>query len=45
MDLLGYSIGGVVAQELTLLRTPLVRRLILAATGPRGGGQRTQLDH
>ncbi len=39
VDLLGYSIGGFVAQELTLLRPRLVRRLVLAATGPQGGGE------
>jgi pimeloyl-ACP methyl ester carboxylesterase len=39
IDVLGYSIGGMVAQELALLRPQLVRRLILAATGPRGGGE------
>jgi pimeloyl-ACP methyl ester carboxylesterase len=38
VDLLGYSIGGMTAQELTLLRPQQVRRLVLAATGPRGGG-------
>jgi pimeloyl-ACP methyl ester carboxylesterase len=38
VDLLGYSIGGMVAQEFTLLRPRQVRRLVLAATGPRGGG-------
>jgi len=37
IDLLGYSIGGMIAQELTLLRPQLVRRLVLAGTGPRGG--------
>jgi pimeloyl-ACP methyl ester carboxylesterase len=37
VDLLGFSIGGFVAQEITLIRPALVRRLILAATGPRGG--------
>jgi pimeloyl-ACP methyl ester carboxylesterase len=35
-DLLGYSIGGMIAQEFTLLRPRTVRRLILAATGPQG---------
>jgi len=39
IDLLGYSLGGFVAQELTLLRPQLVRRLVLAATGPQGGGE------
>jgi len=37
-DLLGYSIGGMIAQEVALLRPQQVRRLVLAATGPRGGG-------
>ncbi len=36
IDLLGFSIGGFVAQELALVRPTLVRRLILAATGPKG---------
>lgn len=37
IDLLGYSIGGMIAQELTLQRPQLVRRLVLAGTGPQGG--------
>ena len=36
VDLLGFSIGGFVAQEIALLRPTLVRRLVLAATGPKG---------
>ena len=36
IDLLGFSIGGFVAQEVALVRPTLVRRLILAATGPKG---------
>jgi pimeloyl-ACP methyl ester carboxylesterase len=36
IDLLGFSIGGFTAQEIALLRPALVRRLILAATGPKG---------
>jgi pimeloyl-ACP methyl ester carboxylesterase len=36
IDLLGFSIGGFVAQEIALIRPALVRRLILAATGPKG---------
>jgi pimeloyl-ACP methyl ester carboxylesterase len=36
IDLLGFSIGGFVAQEIALVRPTLVRRLILAATGPKG---------
>jgi pimeloyl-ACP methyl ester carboxylesterase len=37
IDLLGFSIGGFVAQEIALVRPTLLRRLILAATGPKGG--------
>lgn len=37
IDLLGFSIGGFVAQEMALIRPALVRRLILAATAPKGG--------
>ena len=36
VDLFGFSLGGFVAQELTLTRSELVRRLILAGTGPKG---------
>jgi pimeloyl-ACP methyl ester carboxylesterase len=36
-DLLGFSTGGFVAQQLVLERPDLVRRLMLAGTGPRGG--------
>ena len=34
-DLLGFSLGGFVAQDIALTRPDLVRRLILAGTGPR----------
>jgi pimeloyl-ACP methyl ester carboxylesterase len=37
VDVLGFSLGGFVAQELTLHNPALVRRLILVGTGPRGG--------
>jgi pimeloyl-ACP methyl ester carboxylesterase len=37
VDMLGFSIGGFVAQELTLQAPDLVRHLILLGTGPRGG--------
>ena len=37
VDVLGFSIGGLVAQEITLQAPDLVRRLILVGTGPRGG--------
>ena len=35
--MLGFSIGGMVAQEITLQAPDLVRKLILVGTGPRGG--------
>ncbi len=35
-DILGYSIGGKVAQEIAVQAPDLVRRLILVGTGPRG---------
>ena len=36
VDLFGFSLGGFVAQEIALTRPDLVRRLILAGTGPKG---------
>jgi pimeloyl-ACP methyl ester carboxylesterase len=36
VDLLGFSIGSFVAQEIALRRPALVRRLILASSAPRG---------
>jgi len=36
-DMLGFSIGGMVAQEIALQAPDLVRKLILVGTGPRGG--------
>jgi pimeloyl-ACP methyl ester carboxylesterase len=37
VDLLGFSLGGFVAQDITLKAPDLVRRLILTGTGPAGG--------
>jgi pimeloyl-ACP methyl ester carboxylesterase len=37
VDLLGYSIGGYIAQEIALIRPQVVRRLVLAGTAPEGG--------
>lgn len=37
IDVLGLSMGGMIAQDLIVAHPGLVRRLILAGTGPRGG--------
>jgi pimeloyl-ACP methyl ester carboxylesterase len=37
VDLVGHSMGGLLVQEVALARPGLVRRLVLAGTGPRGG--------
>ncbi len=37
VDLLGFSMGGMIAQLITQQQPQLVRRLILAGTGPAGG--------
>src|SRR6266404_7028126 len=37
VDLFGFSIGGLVVQEITLQAPDLVRRLIIDGAGPRGG--------
>src|SRR6202171_31970 len=37
VDLFGFSIGGMVVQEITLQAPDLVRRLIVDGAGPRGG--------
>jgi pimeloyl-ACP methyl ester carboxylesterase len=37
IDILGFSIGSFVAQEIALIRPDLVRRLVLASSAPRGG--------
>ena len=37
VDVLGYSLGGMVAQEVALEWPNLVRKMVLAATAPEGG--------
>ena len=37
VDVLGFSLGGMVAQQMALDRPSIVRRMILVGTAPRGG--------
>ena len=37
VDVFGFSIGGMVAQEITLQAPDLIRKLIIDGAGPRGG--------
>ena len=37
LDALGFSMGGLIAQQFTMERPDLVRKLILVGTGPRSG--------
>jgi len=37
VDLFGFSLGGFISQEITLREPQLVRKVILAGTGPAGG--------
>ncbi|NMM88373.1 alpha/beta hydrolase [Rhodococcus sp. SRB_17] len=37
IDIFSFSLGGMVAQELTVQHPELVRRLVLTGTGPAGG--------
>jgi pimeloyl-ACP methyl ester carboxylesterase len=37
VDVLGFSIGGFIAQTLAIAEPKLVRRVVLVGTGPRGG--------
>jgi pimeloyl-ACP methyl ester carboxylesterase len=39
VDLLGFSIGSFVAQEIALARPDLVRKLVLASAAPRGAAR------
>jgi len=36
-DILGFSIGSFVAQEIALIRPAIVRRVVLASSAPQGG--------
>jgi pimeloyl-ACP methyl ester carboxylesterase len=37
VDLFGFSMDGMIAQEIALMYPPLVRKMIIAGTGPAGG--------
>jgi pimeloyl-ACP methyl ester carboxylesterase len=37
VDVVGFSMGAMIAQDLVLAHPDLVRRLVLTGTGPRGG--------
>ena len=37
VDLIGFSLGGFVAQQIALTEPGLIRKLVLAGTGPAGG--------
>jgi pimeloyl-ACP methyl ester carboxylesterase len=37
VDILGYSLGGMVGQEIALKRPSLVRKMLLVGTAPEGG--------
>src|SRR5262245_51538507 len=43
-EVLGFSLGGMVAQQMVLDRPPIVRRMILVGTAPRGGDDIMHLD-
>jgi pimeloyl-ACP methyl ester carboxylesterase len=43
VDLFGFSLGGGVAQMVALQAPDLVRRIVLAGTGPKGGGGITEV--
>jgi pimeloyl-ACP methyl ester carboxylesterase len=43
-DVLGFSLGGMVAQQMALDRPTLFRRLILVGTAPRGGDDIMHLE-
>jgi pimeloyl-ACP methyl ester carboxylesterase len=45
VDLLGFSIGGMVAQEIAVQGGDLIRRVILVGTGPRGADMAASQSH
>src|SRR4029453_3956130 len=45
VDLFGFSMGGMIAQVIAQQQPQLVRRMILAGTGPAGGGGIRSEEH
>jgi pimeloyl-ACP methyl ester carboxylesterase len=43
-DVLGFSLGGMIAQQMALNNPTIFRRLVLAGTAPRGGSDIMHLD-
>jgi pimeloyl-ACP methyl ester carboxylesterase len=43
-DVVGFSLGGSVAQQMALERSSILRRLVLVGTAPRGGEDIMHLD-
>jgi pimeloyl-ACP methyl ester carboxylesterase len=41
VDFLGFSLGGMVAQQMAFEKPEMIRRMILCGTGPRGGEKMT----
>jgi len=44
LDILGYSLGGMVAQQVALERPSLVHKMLLVATAPEGGEDIMHMD-
>ena len=44
VDILGFSLGGMVAQQMAAERPKTVRKMILAGTAPEGGEEIMQVD-
>ena len=44
LDILGYSLGGMVAQQVVLERPSLVHKMLLVATAPEGGEDIMHMD-
>ena len=43
-DVLGFSLGGMIAQQMVQDRSSIFRRMILVGTAPRGGEERARVS-